>query len=207
MQDTLRLFVALPLADALVARLAAAQDRLRKRTAAGSVRWVQPSRMHLTLRFLGEVAAARLDGLRRSLAAACAGRAAPGLRIEGLGAFPDVRRPRVIWAGVSGDLGTLRTLQTAVYAACDKFVPAEPRRGFEAHLTLGRVNVREPRNVRAAGEALTGFRLTDCGDWSPTEVRLVRSDRQPGGPVYTDLEVFPLVGGREAGSVAPAARS
>lgn len=202
MKDALRLFVALPLGAELVAQLQQLQQALRARMVSGAVRWVRPAQLHLTLRFLGDVGPERVEDLQRTLTLACQGTMVPDLRIEGLGAFPDRRQPRVVWAGVGGDLATLDALQAAVREACEAFVPTTEDRAYAAHLTLGRVNSRDPANVRSARAALADFRFTDRWEWVPEEVRLIRSELRPEGSVYTNLAVFPLSQGAAGEPVA-----
>lgn len=192
MSEKLRVFVALPLADPIRARLAELQRRLRATLPDRAVRWVRAEQIHLTLRFLGDVATDRIDPLKAALAAAVAGATVLRLEVGGLGVFPNARRPRVIWVGLGGELEALGRLQPEVAAACAAFAAGEDPQTFRAHLTLGRVNDRFPGNARAVAEALPGWRFDEQLSWSPGEVRLVRSRLQPGGSVYEDLARFPL---------------
>lgn len=192
MSAMLRLFVALPLADDAVARLTDLQGRLRTSLPDRTVRWARPHQIHLTLRFLGDVAVERLDALRAALTEAVTGSPALRLHVRDLGTFPNARRPRVIWVGLHGELDALRRLQENVVSACAGFAPEEDRQTFKPHLTLGRVNDRFPGNTRAVADALPGWRFEERLPWLATEVRLVSSRLQPGGSVYEDLGVFPL---------------
>jgi 2'-5' RNA ligase len=128
----MRLFIALDLPDDVRAELAAAQARL----GGHAVRWAAAEGMHLTLQFLGEVEAGRVDGLLAALAVVSAPPFA--LRLAGLGAFPSAARPRVLWAGLGGDLGALGALQRAVTAATSALGFPPEERPFTPHLTLGR---------------------------------------------------------------------
>ena len=94
---------------------------------------------HLTLAFLGEVDHADLASVCRAVAEASAPFSPFELRIRGLGAFPDPARPRVVWAGIEGDLETLGALQRALVSGLSKagYRPADDR--FHPHVTLGRV--------------------------------------------------------------------
>lgn len=192
MSERLRVFVALPLADDLLARLTELQGRLRVTLPDRAVRWVRAHQIHLTLRFLGDVATDQIEPLGSALRAAVSG--APGLRLQvgGLGVFPNARRPRVVWVGLEGELESLARLQQQVAAACAGFVPDEDQQRFKPHLTLGRVNDRLPGNARAVADALPGWRFDEQLPWLADEVRLVRSRLQPGGSVYEDLACFPL---------------
>ncbi len=160
MSGTTRTFVALPIPADRRAALAALQREI-----AGEwpgVRWGDPEGLHLTLAFLGDLADDRLAEVGRAVATAAAGTSPFGLKIAGVGAFPDPRRPRVIWAGVEGpDLPRLDRLQKAVVAELRAIglAPADPR--FHPHVTLGR-----PRPVRDRGSdpaAILGARASWSG--------------------------------------------
>ena len=99
----MRLFVAINFPESLRQGLWSATESLR--SAALPVRWVQPERMHLTLKFLGEVAADRQDELADALGRVAGSCRAVTVTVAEFGAFPDARRPRVLWAGVSPEPG------------------------------------------------------------------------------------------------------
>ncbi|MFM1767875.1 MAG: hypothetical protein RJA22_404 [Verrucomicrobiota bacterium] len=190
--ETQRLFVALELPGELQARLAALQSALRGAWPRLHAAWSPPDRMHLTLRFLGAVPAARVEALVGALRAAVAGRPAFELEAVGLGAFPGWRRPRVLWAGVRepGDAGRLISLQSAVQAATGSFATEAPEAVFQPHITLARV-----KQVPVSG-ALAGWAREraedDHGRWTAGEVVLMRSELGPGGGRYTRVAGVPL---------------
>src|SRR5437867_392019 len=99
----LRLFIAIELPEAWTAALTRAQDTLRGRGLDG-LRWTRPEGIHLTLKFLGNVDERRVPELGASLEQAVAGLRPFTLRLSGLGSFGPPARPRVVWAGVTGDL-------------------------------------------------------------------------------------------------------
>ena len=187
-----RCFVALdPDADA-AARLGRAIDPLTR--VGADVRWVRPEHMHLTLQFLGDVPQARVDGLRGALRALDAGSALE-LAISGLGTFPPRGRPRVVWAGLRGDLGPLGELAAAIGRALVPLGQRIERRAFRPHLTLGRV--RGPRGLDRLVDAIAELapRL-EVPIATVRSFRLYRSTLQPSGAVHEVLEEFPLSGGR-----------
>jgi len=94
----LRLFIAINLPDSIEAALTDAQNEMEPRVAANSVRWVRPPQIHLTLKFLGHLEKNCILGLRTAIADACASASAFRLSAEGLGCFPTLKRPKVIWA-------------------------------------------------------------------------------------------------------------
>ena len=101
MAETYRLFIAVDVPAAIKAELALTQQQLQRFDAL--IKWVAPEAMHLTLHFLGETPATVVPRLGAALDAALARQAAAELRLGGAGAFPNLRRPSVVWAGVGGD--------------------------------------------------------------------------------------------------------
>jgi 2'-5' RNA ligase len=158
---------------------------------APEVAWVARDNVHLTLKFLGAVEAARLEAVAGALAAAAA-RAAPfDLGLDGLGGFPSSRRPRVIWAGLGEGVAATAALAREVDVALAGLgFPREPRE-FSAHVTLGRVRV--PRSNRPLADALTGS--GELGRQRVEHVVLMRSDLSPRGARYTELVAAPLGAG------------
>ena len=182
------MFIALPLPATAVAELRSLVHLL-KRVAPG-VRWVRPEQLHVTLRFLGDVEDEECQALVKSLQSII--ELSPfTFNLAGLGAFPDRKRPRVVWTGVDTGRDPVVTLAARVeHAVVAAGLPAEDR-PFSPHLTLGRV--REPGNFaalwRTAEEApFTGQPV------NAVDVRLIWSTLTPTGPVYRDVESFPLRG-------------
>lgn len=201
METPLRLFAALPLPEELVDRLISLQRALAHHWPAGSVRWVRRDQLHLTLRFYGDVAAADAPALTKALQSACAGMDPLRLGLAGLGGFPQARHPRVVWAGVSGDLDSLQRLQDRIEAATGAFGQHQDTRPFQPHLTLGRVAAdrgRRPANPASpASTAWTQLENDDLGRWTATAVHLIRSQLDPRGARYTQLSLAPLTYGKD----------
>jgi 2'-5' RNA ligase len=186
----LRLFVAVDLPPEARRALGAAQDAFRRRDLA-SLRWVRPEGIHLTLKFLGETPAGRLDAIREAVAAAARGRAPFRLALGPLGTFGG-RRPRVLWVAVEGDLDPLHDLQSAVERGlvAAGFSPEE--RAYSPHLTLARLpQPPRPEIARRLAEALAEVEPPRAA-FAVEEVVLMRSDLRPGGAVYQQLGAFPL---------------
>lgn len=193
----MRLFVAINLPDAERRAIAAATAPLRE--AAPSVGWVDESRLHLTLKFIGERPAGEAGLLAESLRRVCAAHDPLVLDVGGLGAFPTRRNPRVIWLGVAPD-PKLELLQHDVEEACAALGYEVEGRAFRPHLTLGRVRDR----ARGGGgvEAPVAAALAQSarevqGRWSATvgSVDLMESVTGRGGPRYRLVDAAPLAGG------------
>ncbi len=177
-----RLFIAVELPDEVRRTLAGVVCDLSR--AAADVKWSRPENLHLTLKFLGDTAEEEVPNLSRQLdVAAGAGRPCTAT-LGGLGAFPDLRRPRVLWVGLEEPSGELAALQKRVEEATRYLVEPDPR-GFESHLTLGRM--RSPRGQRELSERMQGYRLTAKAAVPVREIVLLRSVLDRSGPTYTPL--------------------
>ncbi len=193
--ETLRLFIAIPLPEPLLRQLAQVQRTLEKEMPAGSVRWVNPEGIHLTLKFLGDTPEGKVPAIRDALAAV-ARRAVPCTFTVGeLGCFPNLRRPRVVWVGVREEGGQLRALQEAVERAMVSLGYPREGRGFSPHLTLGRVRDSVPsRDVARVGEIVGATSLGTLGEVRAGSFALIRSVLKPTGAEYAPLAEFRLEG-------------
>ncbi len=189
--DTIRAFVALPAGPELLEALLRLQQQLAGRMPVKAVRWSRRDQLHLTLKFLGNVPTNRVAELTAALRSAVVGFAPMRLRVEGTGAFPDFLRPRVVWAGVTGELDQLALLQRRVETATAPFGDHQEARSFQPHLTLGRVTATG-HAAREAGLALEAMRVGVVGEWPANEVRLIRSQLAAAGASYSDLARLPL---------------
>jgi 2'-5' RNA ligase len=154
------------------------------------VAWVAPGKLHLTLKFLGNVDQARVEEIVAALRGAAAGVAAFEAAVRGLGAFPTPTRPRVIWAGVSEGADTMVELAGRVDTALAILGFPREARPFSPHVTLGRVRV--PRRDPALAEALAGGEGREFGRVRVGRVALMQSRLSPKGSEYTELAGVPL---------------
>ena len=150
--------------------------------------WAKPDNMHLTLRFLGEITGNDTDKLCELLGKRYSGFEPFIMNVEGVGVFPSVRRPSVIWAGIglTGDLLS-RAYEIAENAARE--IGLEPeRRTFHPHLTLGRI-----RDHRESGDLVSELdRHKDFhgGEIAVSSVSLFSSELTPNGAIHTRIEEF-----------------
>jgi 2'-5' RNA ligase len=188
--QTIRAFVAIELAQAAVAALRQLQNRLRNYPL--RLRWVAPEKMHLTVKFLGDVPEAQIESLAEAMRAAARGIAPLSLNVRGLGVFPNLQRARVLWAGVDGEIDALRRLQQQVESQFEAMGYPREKRPFQGHLTLGRAKGRLDAGVLSRV-------LADCGGFATapfTAGRMVmfRSELSPQGARYTALHAALLEG-------------
>ena len=194
-QERVRMFVAVPLPASLLDKVTQVQRRLQAHPDATPVRWVRPEQVHLTLKFLGNVAGDDLPRLGEALASACAGLNAFELGLAGLGCFPNTGNPRVVWIGITGAVTQLDALQRRVEQALRGFGDhAEEARAFHPHLTLGRVNAHGNEG-RRLGDLLARERVPELGAWPVCQVDLVRSELSPQGARHTVFHSLPLSAG------------
>ena len=195
MGDFVRTFVAVELAGPQRDRLAALQAQLKKDRLARTVRWVDAENIHLTLKFLGDVESTRLPEVQRALAAACRESPAFALSLADAGAFPNLRRPNVIWVGLSGDLALATALAKKIDDACAALGFAPEERPFSPHLTLGRVK-REasPAERQGLGALIEGAKVAANEPMPVERVNLMKSELRPTGSLYTRLGQFELAG-------------
>ncbi len=185
----MRIFIAVPLSTEVRALLNEIQDRLRSFGA--DVKWTAVPGIHLTLKFLGEMDPADLPRLATSLREASSSARPFELRLCGLGGFPDLRHPRVLWCGLAGDIPQLESLQKNVERAClDVGFPREER-PFQPHLTLGRV--RGKSNLQQLLDYIKIPSTLEHG-FGVKEFNIYQSVLKPQGAVYTVLEKIDLRG-------------
>ncbi|HUE98912.1 MAG TPA: RNA 2',3'-cyclic phosphodiesterase [Anaerolineales bacterium] len=153
------------------------------------VRWVPMENMHLTLKFLGDISPANVEMLSQMLHAEADLIHCFDLHLGGLGAFPSLRRPRVIYIGIQAP-AALEALQRGIESAARRLGYGSEERGFSPHLTIGRVKhalrvtATEQQSIR---RALEGTRIDAAGTARVDSVHLYKSDLKPTGSVYTRL--------------------
>jgi 2'-5' RNA ligase len=170
------------------AALAGAIGHLQTR--AREVAWVAPENLHVTLKFLGAVDEERLPAVGQALAAVAAAAQRFELVVAGLGAFPTVTRPRVVWAGIAAGAEPLASLASEVDAALGALGFPREERPWVGHVTLGRV--RDPRRDPVLAQALAAGAGRPFGRTAVNRLTLMRSDLSPRGARYTPLDSWPL---------------
>jgi 2'-5' RNA ligase len=184
----IRTFIAIELNAALQRALAETQARLQRDSSARAIRWVVPENIHITLKFLGDVEATRLPALERALARVCRDFAPFTLTIGGAGAFPNTRKPNVIWVGARGQVDIAARLAEQIDAACATLGFAREERAFTPHLTLGRVKRdASPSERQRIGTLIETAQIGELGELRVEQVAVMKSDLTPQGSVYTRL--------------------
>jgi len=186
----IRSFIALELPSEVKGFLAKVTEDLKKTGA--DVKWVRPEGMHLTLKFLGEIPAPSVPAIREQLSPEFARQKPFELHVSGLGAFPDLKRPRVVWAGLKDPLNLIGPLATRVDGLLEPLGFRREKRPFNAHLTLGRV-----RSLKKSTELVDSLRQAFdlSGPTFPVDhAVLFRSILRPTGAEYHSLCRFNFAG-------------
>jgi 2'-5' RNA ligase len=184
----MRLFVALPLPAPARQEIAGLLERMK--SCEWPVRWVRDEGLHLTLKFYGEVAPERLEVIEESVRFAVAGTGPLALQLDGLGAFPSARHPRVLWVGLDAP-PALELLQHRLERGGEEIGFPPEGAPFQPHVTLGRL--REGHRLPPGGIAgMEGSyeRVAFVAD----HVVLYESLLSPDGPRYEPRLSLQLVG-------------
>ncbi len=184
MADLIRIFIAVELTDSVREQIARLEQPLRKEGA--KVGWVKPENLHLTLKFLGDVQAARIDDVVEATQEAVQGIEPFILSFSGLGVFPNFKRPRVIWIGVAEGSDSLGKIQRGLEERLSQRGFTREEREFSPHLTIGRV-----RSQRGIGGLVSKLEKTEFESEKieVEQVVVMGSDLRPTGAVYTPLGI------------------
>lgn len=189
--EKIRAFIAIELPEEVKAQLRKLQEKL-KVGKEEAVKWAEPEGIHLTLKFLGNITREKIEELSRTISPVVREVRPFTLQPEGLGAFPNLRTPRVVWVGVSGDLEVLLALQEQLEQALSK-LGFKREKGFSPHLTLGRVREKAPHRIRELlGREIGELEVPEMAHFRVTNISLMRSTLTPSGALYTRLSSFAL---------------
>jgi len=190
--SAIRTFIAAELSDEVRSQICGAIVRLRE--CLEGVRWVATENLHLTFKFLGNVEPDHLERVLCEVEGVARGSAPFVLSFSGLGVFPNVRRPRVIWVGVDDGSDDLIAIQKAVETALVRRGFPKDDKPFRPHLTVGRVRSKRPTPDLAA--LLSDIEVRPSPQMI-THVSVFRSDLTPNGPIYKALARYELSGRRD----------
>jgi 2'-5' RNA ligase len=182
--DATRTFLALSLPDEARRPASEVLQRLRGNTGEFDVKWVDAGNLHVTVRFFGDLDAAGLARARELTLAWDGGFDPLPSGWAELGAFPNTRRPQVIWLGLKDETGRIRVFVQEIEHRLVRAGFGRADKPFRAHVTLGRVR----RERRIAWERTSDGLTTPAQDFSIRKLVLMKSTLMPAGPIYTPLE-------------------
>jgi 2'-5' RNA ligase len=192
-----RVFCAVELPAEVKERVAHHVAQLRALAPQAKASWERTEKLHLTIKFLGEIEESHVERLSRAAERAASGLWPFELRLEGTGAFPTRGLPRVLWLGVTDAPGLLAELQRRLEDECAGEGFARERRAFKPHLTLARL--RTPADAQQLAD-LNRATLFEAVAFSVSELVVVRSELGPGGSRYTALSHHQLKAPSQPGS-------
>lgn len=181
-----RTFLAIELPAEARATLARERDHLAREFP--SIRWVDPASLHLTLAFLGELDDEAVAAAEEAATVAASGAHPFTLALAGLGTFGSPRAPRVVWAGITGEVAPLQRMQAHLAdALADRGFPREER-PFSPHLTLARIRDRlDPTTLDRMQERIQGAASKRYASWRVEAIGMMKSELLRGGARYTQM--------------------
>ncbi len=189
-EETIRAFIALALPEHVTGALDRLQQKLKQFGI--KMKYTDPENIHLTVKFLGDIRTGQADAIGEKLTQAADGFAPIELSAKGMGVFPGIRKPRVLWTGVGGHTENLEKLHAEVESAMEVLGFEKENRRFSAHLTLGRFKDRADQALLA--DAIRQFGGFESDSFTADALYLFKSTLTPKGPVYEILSDHPLRG-------------
>lgn len=190
MSELIRTFIAIELPVSIKMAVAGVQDSLKRKIS--GFRWTAPDHIHLTLAFLGDVLPNDIVRIGEALSGTAADTAPFFLTACGLGAFPGLTRPKVIWMGIGGSVGCLESLSRSLSDSLEMRGFLTEKRKFSGHLTLGRVKGKV--DVVKLMDCVRETKDLETPPFTVSEAVLMKSDLRPAGPVYTKIHTSVFTG-------------
>ena len=184
--EQIRSFIAIELPDELRLKLGQLEAQLKSGKQPW-VKWVNPDSIHLTLKFLGNIASDRTGEITRAMEEAAQGIPPFHLEVKDLGVFPNLKRVQVVWVGISGEVDKLGEFQQRLESnlACLGFAPES--RPFTPHLTLARLRNQASLDERQGfGQLIAGIRF-EAGAIEVDAINLMRSQLTREGAIYSRI--------------------
>jgi 2'-5' RNA ligase len=186
----IRSFLAIELPRAILKKIEEIEAALRSTHA--DVRWVNPEKIHLTLKFFGNIEESKIDSILKSIEEPAQNTAPFSLKVKGVGAFPNLKNPRVIWMGLVDGKEILTSLQKQIEKQLEKIGFQAEDRPFHPHLTLGRMKLG--RGKEDLMGRMEKHKEEEFGVFPVERMILFKSDLKPTGPIYTPLKEMKLGG-------------
>jgi len=187
-KETIRTFIAVELPQEIQDRLQQLQDDLG--ASMPDVRWTKRGNVHLTLKFFGDVQVSRIGAISEALKDIARQFSPFTMNLAGIGAFPNSRKPRIVWVGIEKGAGSLIEIANLIEASMGKLGFPREGRPFRPHLTVGRI--RHLTNPAAMTEALERSEVGELGEFIVERICLIKSQLDPAGSIYTTLAEAPL---------------
>ena len=187
----IRSFLAIEIPRTILKKIEEVQEDLKLSQA--DVRWVNPEKIHFTLKFFGNIEESRIEPIVKSIEGPIRTTSPFSLKVRGVGAFPHLKNPRVIWMGLVDEKEVLDYFQKQLEEALEKIGFEQEEKAFHPHLTLGRMKSGKGR-AELVGR-MERHKEEEFGNFQIERVVLFKSDLRPSGPIYTSLRQVKLGGG------------
>ncbi len=185
--EQVRSFIAIELPEEVKVGLAQLQAQL-KSGEPSSVKWVDPFSIHLTLKFLGNVAVDKVGEITKAIEEAAQGIPPFHLKVKSLGAFPNLRRVQVVWVGINGEVNKLNQLQQRIESNLSPLGFTPESRPFAPHLTLARLRDQASSDERQRlGQLIDGTKFEAAHTIKVDSINLMRSQLTREGPIYSQI--------------------
>ncbi len=188
MPDTIRTFIAFKLPKNIISYISEIQNRFK--SYAFKARWVNPENIHLTLKFLGDINYTDIEKVSEAIINAVNNHTPVSLAVKGAGVFPGIKRPRVIWVGLTGEIEKLVGIQNDIEKNLEELGFPREKRPFRGHLTLGRIKGKI--NPKKLLDAMKKFEKFESELFIADKIFLFKSDLKSTGSVYTELKSISL---------------
>jgi 2'-5' RNA ligase len=183
MSETIRTFIAIELPEKILYTIGKVQEKVK--SYGFKIRWVRTENIHLTLKFLGNIKETDTEKIAKAMFESVKGCGPILLAVKGIGVFPGIKRPRVIWLGISKQLDLLTGLQKTLDQKLETMGFPKEKRPFKGHLTLGRTKSKiDPKTLH---DVLTEFTQFESEHFFADRIILYKSELKPKGAVYTKL--------------------
>lgn len=190
--EQVRCFIAIELPDEVKAELSHLQAQLKAGEPPG-VKWVDPNGVHLTLKFLGNVATGRIDQITQAIEAAARGMSPFDLEVKGVGVFPNLRRVQIVWVGIGGEVDKLGQLQQHIESNLARLGFATEKRAFTPHLTLARLrDWVSPDDRQRFGQFIASTKLGEGYSFKVDAISLMKSQLTREGAIYSQISSVKL---------------
>ena len=183
MPPTIRAFIALELPPSVISLLEKVQEDLKSLRV--RAKWVKPENIHLTLKFLGNISPDDIDKIGGSMMDTVEEFAPIDLVAMGVGVFPGIQRPRVIWVGLGGQIQPLFAMQRVLEDNLADLGFKKEKRPFKGHLTLGRI--RQTVNPTTIRQIMREYANLSSEEFTASRIILFKSELKPSGAVYSQL--------------------
>jgi 2'-5' RNA ligase len=165
------------------------------RNSSMSAKWVKPENMHITIVFMGSIEDTMVQPIGEAVRGVVSQYDPMSVYLNGIGCFPDARRPRVLWIGLGGEIERLAQLRDALMQKLIPFGIKEEKRDFRPHLTLGRFKKFSGANRDELQKVLKKYSGLSGPEFVLRELVMFKSELRPDGARYSKLHIFPI-GGR-----------